>query len=49
MVDMTDVPIDVCKAQNAARMPEYKRVHECVNRKEKKKNDSTGYVFKSWI
>lgn len=30
MVDMTDIPIDVCKAQNAARMPEYKRVPEWV-------------------
>lgn len=40
MVDMTDVPIDVCKAQNAARMPEYKRVPKCVNRKEEKKNES---------
>lgn len=30
MVGMTDVPIDVCKAQNAVRMPEYKRVPEWV-------------------
>lgn len=37
MLDMTDVPIDVCKAQNTARMPEYKRVSKCVNRKEEKK------------
>lgn len=35
--------------QNAACMPEYKRVPKCVNRKKEKKNDSTGYVFKSWI
>ena len=41
MVDITEVPIDVCKAQNAARMPEYKRVHECVNRKEEKKMNRT--------
>lgn len=30
MVDMTDVPIDVCKERNANRMPEYKRVPEFV-------------------
>lgn len=41
MVDITDVPIDVCKAQNAARMPEYERAPKCVNRKEEKKMNRT--------
>lgn len=39
MVDITDVPIDVCKAQNAARMPEYKRVPKCVKRKGGKEDE----------
>lgn len=30
IVDMTDVPIDVCKQRNANRLPEYKRVPEFV-------------------
>ena len=30
IVDMTDVPIDVCKARNAGRLPEYKRVPDFV-------------------
>lgn len=30
IVDMTDIPIDVCKARNATRLPEYKRVPEFV-------------------
>lgn len=30
IVDMTDIPIDVCKQRNAHRLPEYKRVPEFV-------------------
>lgn len=30
IVDMTDIPIDICKARNAGRLPEYKRVPDFV-------------------
>lgn len=30
LVDMTNLPIEVCKRQNSARLPEYKRVPEWV-------------------
>ena len=30
IVDMTDIPKDICKERNAARLPEYKRVPEFV-------------------
>ena len=30
LVDMTDLPIEICKSRNGARLPEYKRVPDWV-------------------
>ena len=30
LVDMTDLPVEVCKSRNRARLPEYKRVPDWV-------------------